>query len=519
MKNLKHNILFGLSSLFIFLSFTGNAFAATWVPRSEMGAKNWIGYAMSADKTYQTAAVQNGYLYVSSDSGATWTQKNVYRQWIGVAMSSDGKYQTAFNQNSGVLSMSTDYGQTWSDNSLAGWWNSVAISGDGKYQTAVSKVGNAYIYVSSDYGITWTAMTDAGSRYWSAVAISGDGKYQTAVSYDYSGNIFTSSDYGLTWAANPGPGSRRWVNIAMSSDGKYQTAVGQNSNIYVSSDYGVTWNPRDSVRPYWESALGMSSDGMIQTASAWLPDGYEYLFTSFDYGDTWIMQDAPGSANGYYTLVVSADGTYQVACNWGEYLYDAHFSFDTVPPVISSVIISSNNASTTLAKVGDTITLSFVSSEELGQVSAVIAGHNVPVVSTSPTAFTAEYTMQEGDIEGEIPFTIDSADLSGNQGVQITGSAVNSKVIFDKTAPVITILGNNPLEVKLHAKYKDDGATALDSKDGDMTASIIVSDLVDVTVAGDYAVTYSVSDLAGNLSTAVRNVTVAPNNQKKNLKI
>ena len=80
----------------------------------------------------------------------------------------------------------------------------------------------------------------------------------------------------------------------------------------------------------------------------------------------------------------------------------------------------------------------------------------------------------------------------------------------DTTAPVITILGNNPETVLLNSIYTDAGATAWDNVDGNLTSQIITVNGVDTTIAGAYTVNYSVSDSAGNSATATRNVTVLP---------
>ncbi len=50
---------------------------------------------MSADGTKQTAVVYPGQIYISTDSGNTWTAKESSRNWISVAMSSDGTKRTA----------------------------------------------------------------------------------------------------------------------------------------------------------------------------------------------------------------------------------------------------------------------------------------------------------------------------------------------------------------------------------------------------------------------------------------
>lgn len=82
----------------------------------------------------------------------------------------------------------------------------------------------------------------------------------------------------------------------------------------------------------------------------------------------------------------------------------------------------------------------------------------------------------------------------------------------DTTAPVITLLGSDPVTVALGSVYNDAGATASDNLDGDITTSIVVANSVNTAVAGTYTITYNVQDSSGNSATQVtRSVTVSPN--------
>lgn len=79
---------------------------------------------------------------------------------------------------------------------------------------------------------------------------------------------------------------------------------------------------------------------------------------------------------------------------------------------------------------------------------------------------------------------------------------------LDKTAPVLTMAGTNPVTIKQNATYTDAGATATDNVDGTITTKIVTTSTVNVAVGGTYTVTYEVSDIAGNKTTAVRTVLV-----------
>jgi len=68
----------------------------------------------------------------------------------------------------------------------------------------------------------------------------------------------------------------------------------------------------------------------------------------------------------------------------------------------------------------------------------------------------------------------------------------------DTTAPVITILGDNPYIVGAGTTYVDPGATAYDETDGDITSNIVVISNVNTADTGYYHVKYNISDIAGN---------------------
>lgn len=78
----------------------------------------------------------------------------------------------------------------------------------------------------------------------------------------------------------------------------------------------------------------------------------------------------------------------------------------------------------------------------------------------------------------------------------------------DKEAPVITLKGKEKITIKVGDTYKDEGATAKDNKDGDLTSKIVVTGKVDTSKKGVYVITYTVEDAAKNKATKTRTVTV-----------
>ncbi|MFK7750201.1 MAG: immunoglobulin-like domain-containing protein [Kordia sp.] len=68
----------------------------------------------------------------------------------------------------------------------------------------------------------------------------------------------------------------------------------------------------------------------------------------------------------------------------------------------------------------------------------------------------------------------------------------------DSVPPLITLVGENPIQLFVNDSYTDAGATALDNVDGDITDLIEVTGTVNTAVAGTYTIFYNVRDTAGN---------------------
>ena len=80
--------------------------------------------------------------------------------------------------------------------------------------------------------------------------------------------------------------------------------------------------------------------------------------------------------------------------------------------------------------------------------------------------------------------------------------------LADTNAPVITLNGDNTINLHIGNTYTELGAKAVDDKDGDVSTKIIVKGSVNTNVVGTYTITYTVSDTAGNISEVTRTVNV-----------
>lgn len=96
-----------------------------------------------------------------------------------------------------------------------------------------------------------------------------------------------------------------------------------------------------------------------------------------------------------------------------------------------------------------------------------------------------------------------STDTSNNK-TEIT----RTYRIVDDIPPVITLNGSVYQTIKINEAYEEQGATANDEIDGDLSANISIKSTVNTAIKGDYVVTYSATDKSGNTGTAERKVSV-----------
>lgn len=95
-------------------------------------------------------------------------------------------------------------------------------------------------------------------------------------------------------------------------------------------------------------------------------------------------------------------------------------------------------------------------------------------------------------------------DSSGNKA-----ETVRYVKIIDTTAPVIKLKGASVVSIITGNKYTEQGATATDNKDGDVSKDIKISGDVDTSKDGTYIVKYTVTDSNGNTATEERKVIVS----------
>ena len=201
-------------------------------------------------------------------------------------------------------------------------------------------------------------------------------------------------------------------------------------------------------------------------------------------------------------------------------------TFDLSAPTLGSVAIQSDNLTSTLAKSGDAITLTFVSNENLTATPvATFLGNTATMTAVGDSSnWSATNTVSGASSAGVVGFTIGFTDQAGNNGSSVTAlSGANPSVVVDITSPdlqSVNMYSDNSTGDEL--SVPDDIVTVAFVTDTDIQTPIVTIATQAATVAmaagspdswvatyrmteaeaaGSVPLTISFQDLAGNIGT------------------
>lgn len=318
-----------------------------------------IIWTITSDGGSYSGISNNGYCNTSNDKLMTITlpKSPSVGDMIHVVASDNGGWRISQNASQSIIITNIRESKSFTANWLIKSTNdrnysSIAISKSGI--NIIVAVHGGFIYLSSNSGTTWTALTNAGSRNWTSVAFSDDATIIIAASIESSSNnsVFISTNSGLSFistspdlnendhakrvaygrsadninyfyvsyygrkiyytnsASNPvwyqsGSGSKLWTGLSCSTDGNIVIATAKDNKIYVSNDHGQNFDGR-FVNKNW-SSCSISSDGLTALACV---DG-EGIYISKDSGITWNNTQAPSLD--WTDVAISTDGDHYIA--------------------------------------------------------------------------------------------------------------------------------------------------------------------------------------------------------------
>jgi hypothetical protein len=301
--------------------FTSSDSGTTWTAQAS-GSANWRAVASSADGAKLVAAIGSGSIYTSGDFGVSWTAQSAPAiGWEALASSADGTKLFAagfdFIAQAGKVYVSTDSGATWSLANLPSpnQWLSIAASADGSHVVLVGYTFNngtlSDIYVSSNSGGAWTLGLSSHLQFWQSVASSADGSQLFAAGGGWFAN---STDSGATWthALDGETGSSSESAIVTSGDGSALFTNG--SPVAMSVDAGTTWAGLSSTAPPL-AGLALSADG--RRLFAVVQGGYIYNPSAITTPGT--AGAVAGTLNETLSLQYVGHGLFMLAQNEGRF--------------------------------------------------------------------------------------------------------------------------------------------------------------------------------------------------------
>jgi subtilisin family serine protease len=476
-------------------------------------------------------------------------------QWGTQRIGMETVWSPSFNEGSGILIAVVDEGVYWDHPDLENSNIRKDIDRDfvdNDFDTRPTSVCAGFNGLTPEYHGTMVSGVIAGTIN-NTIGISGVGNFDilpVRVLNACGSGTYSQVAQGIIYAADMGADV---INLSLGSP-YWQTSTLENAVIYASAYpsesvvVAASGNDGNSVVSY---PAGFSK--VISTGATTI---YDTITSYSQYGST-LDLSAPGGDEGScdsqnppisYILTTSLDSQE----NFGYYCV-AGTSF--AAPLVSAVagLVKSANPCATdedikahLEQTADDlgaagwdpyfgnglvradvalaspVNLSFPC-ESSDNVPVITLNGANPQIIEAPNNYVELYATafdtEDGNLTSSIQIDSSSVDTAEPATYDVTYDVTDSDgnsahktrqvVVQDTTPPQITLIGDDPQVIEISNPYSEWYATAYDSLDGDLTGSIVIdSSSVNTNVVGTYGVTYDVSDAAGNVAQATRQVIV-----------
>ena len=267
---------------------------------------------------------------------------------------------------------------------------------------------------------------------------------------------------------------------------------------------GVVGTAQTHDLTFSEAVTGLATDDITATGAT--------VDSVSGSGDTYSITFTPNAAA--FTLTLAADSVMDTAATPNAGPASAASATGTATPatvpdmtaptatfgtIIAGVIGRQQTVSLTFSEAVTGLTVGDFSTSTDVTVNSIADSGDQTTYTVAFTPNAAAFTLTLA--ADSVMDTAATPNVGPASAVSATGTAV------DTTAPEITLLGASPLEVEHGSTFTDPGATASDDVDGVLSARIAVGgDPVDTATAGDYTITYDVSDAADNAAETVTRI-------------
>ena len=237
----------------------------------------------------------------------------------------------------------------------------------------------------------------------------------------------------------------------------------------------------------WAKSMGGVGSG---NGSSIILDSSENIYIAGGFNDTTDFD--PGE--GIYNIVSIGDDIFFSKLS-------LLFSSDTTPAVFS--LADQTGMSLSTPTESNTITISGINALTPISISTCTS------ISCEYKINNGSYTSSAGTVEdGDtviVRQTSSNAEMTATNLVLDIGGVTDTFTITtgDFTNPEITLTGESTITIYKGENYNDQGATAVDNIDGDITGDIVTVNPVDTNIINEYTVTYNVNDASENHATEV----------------
>jgi photosystem II stability/assembly factor-like uncharacterized protein len=271
--------------------------------------------------------------------------------YSGLATSSNGEYLFVVSSNAIMVSKNGGSSiQSTFGTALNGY--AVACSSTGQYAAVVTQIGN--IYVSSNYGQSWTQLSNIApipSNSWKDIAVSANGQYMLATSFDLP--VYISNNYGNSFIQSNSP-SLQYQGVAISntdSNGQYYAfTVTNDYHLILTDNGGSSWSPLF----YDWYGVASSQNGQYRLAVIYNSADSSVFLTS-NGGATWSSLTSPFAAIPkaiWVTAACNSDCQYMVLTTYSTQFaissnYGKSWSAKTLNNIVGSFIVAAVSISST----------------------------------------------------------------------------------------------------------------------------------------------------------------------------
>jgi hypothetical protein len=312
---------------------------------------------------------------------------------------------------------------------------------------------------------------------------------------DLSMSAIGSSSANVSWTAVPGAtydvryretGASTWTTIAVGG------SVNTLSGLSVSTQYEVQVRSKcdgGATSAYSASVNFTTTEVQLNYCASYGNSTADEYIGRIQLGS---IDNSTGAGIGGYTdytsistnLTLNASASITITPTWTGTIYDEGYS-----------VWIDYNKDGDFEDAGEQVFTAAVS-----KTTPVSGAFTVPSTAvTGNTRMRVSMKYNAIPTSCEVPTSFAYGEVE-DYSVNIVGG------VDDTTAPVITLVGSATVDLEVGDTYTEQGATATDNVDGDLTSNIVITGAVNTAIAATYIVDYNVSDAASNAAIQVSRI-------------